>query len=364
MTSDNQAENIQLENVDSEVEDHESGPPDYRIATYPADYTLELLHLKWKATEIEIPPFQRGFVWKQTQSSKLIESFLVGLPVPAVFLYSERSSQKYLVIDGQQRLRTIFGYFEGYFGEEYSGRRNVFRLKGLNESSKFYNRQYDDLDEHDKLRLKNTILRAFIVHQQDPEDDTSMYHIFERLNTGGTSLRNQEIRNCVYHGRLSAFFDELNKLKSWRKILGKDAPDPRKNDIELILRFFAMRNMDTIKYSKPMKDYLNKFMKRNMDPDEHEVDKLGDIFERTCSTVVVNLGERPFHVRSGLNAAVFDSVMVAFSNNLERVPHDINDRYEKLKIDENFVENTKNSTTDVRVIERRFGNAERQLFKS
>ena len=364
MAPDDQSENIQIEKVASEEEDHESGPPNYRIATYPADYTLELLHHKWKATEIEIPPFQRDFVWKQTQSSKLIESFLVGLPVPAVFFYSERNSQKYLVIDGQQRLQTIFRYFDGYFGEERGGRRNVFRLKGLNESSKFCNRQYDDLDDDDKLRLKNAILRAFIVYQQDPDDDTSMYHIFERLNTGGTSLRNQEIRNCIYHGKLSAFFDEVNKLEPWREILGKNTPDPRKNDIELILRFFAMRNMDANKYSKPMKDYLNKFMKQNMNPNENAVSDLRDIFEGTCNTVVTKLGVRPFHVRSGLNAAVFDSVMVAFSNNLERVPRDINDRYEKLKADAKFVDNTRNSTTDVNVVEGRFCEAARQLFDS
>ena len=364
MTQDDQGENLQLENVASEAEDHESGPPDYRIATYPADYTLELLHQKWKAQEIEIPPFQRGFVWKQTQSSKLIESFLVGLPVPAVFLYSERVSQKYLVIDGQQRLRTIFGYFEGYLGDEHNSRRNVFRLKGLNENSKFFNRQYNDLFDDDKLRLKNAILRAFIVHQQDPDDDTSMYHIFERLNTGGTSLRNQEIRNCIYHGKLSALFDELNKLESWRKILGRNAPDPRKNDIELILRFFAMRNMGTDKYIKPMKDYLSRFMKRNMNPDEGVLSGFEDIFKKTCSTIVAKLSERPFHVRRGLNVAVFDSVMVAFSNNLRCVPPDIRDRYKKLKVDEKFVESTTNSTTDANVVVRRFREAELQLFNS
>jgi len=72
------------------------------------EYTLEGLHQKWKAEEILIPDFQRRFVWKQVQASKLIESFLVGLPVPAVFLYTERKSQKFFVIDGQQRLKSIF----------------------------------------------------------------------------------------------------------------------------------------------------------------------------------------------------------------------------------------------------------------
>src|SRR4051794_38536071 len=76
----------------SELADRQSSPPSYEIATYPADFTLEVLETKWKAGELIIPPFQRGFVWSQAQASKLIESFLVGLPVPAVFLYTERGS--------------------------------------------------------------------------------------------------------------------------------------------------------------------------------------------------------------------------------------------------------------------------------
>ena len=126
-------EDIELERVTSEDEDYESGPPSYEINTYPADFTLEVLHQKFLAGEIVIPPFQRQFVWKQVQSSKLVESFLLGLPVPSVFLYTERDSQNLLVIDGQQRLRSIFYFFEGYFGEEQRGRRTVFQLKGLSE---------------------------------------------------------------------------------------------------------------------------------------------------------------------------------------------------------------------------------------
>ncbi|MGH8615444.1 MAG: DUF262 domain-containing protein [Gammaproteobacteria bacterium] len=122
---------LELEPITSEDEDYESAPPDYQISTYPADFTLEVLHLKWKADDILIPEFQRGFVWKQVQASKLIESFLVGLPVPAVFLYSERQSQKFFVIDGQQRLKSICYFFEGYYGPETQGARRVFRLTGF-----------------------------------------------------------------------------------------------------------------------------------------------------------------------------------------------------------------------------------------
>lgn len=352
---------LELEPITSEDEDYESAPPDYQISTYPADFTLEVLHQKWKAEEILIPDFQRRFVWKQVQASKLIESFLVGLPVPAVFLYSERKSQKFFVIDGQQRLKSIFYFFEGYFGPEtQQGARRVFRLTGLSQDSIFNRKTFEDLRDEDKRRLKNAVLRSFVVQQLDPADDTSMYHIFERLNTGGTFLTNQEIRNCIYHGNFIAFLTDINALPAWRDILGKDVPDTRRKDIELLVRFFGMR--DILAYKKPMKDFLSKFMKKNRDASKEALEASREIFERTCDAVVTSLGKKPFHVRAGLNAAVFDAVMTAFSNHLDAIPADVQDRYARLIADEDFNKNTRNSTTDVDTVKERLRQAKTVLF--
>jgi len=230
-------EDIEFERIKSEEEDAESAPPDYQINTYPADFTLEVLYQKWLAGDIEIPKFQRQFVWKQNQASKLIESFLIGLPVPAVFLYTERLSQRFLVIDGQQRLRSVFYFLEGYFGEKKNGQREVFGLTGLSEKSKYYRKEFKELESPDQRKFHNSVLRSFIVQQLNPDDnDTSMFHVFERLNTGGTLLANQEIRNCVYRGNFRELLQELNGLPDWRVILGKEASDSRQRDIELILR--------------------------------------------------------------------------------------------------------------------------------
>ena len=163
---------IEFERIKSEEEDSESAPPTYEINTYPADFTLEVLYQKWKEGEIKIPRFQRQFVWKQVQSSKLIESFLIGLPVPAVFLYTERQSREFLVIDGQQRLRSVFYFFDGFFGEEKGGKRAVFQLKGLSDKSKYLGKRFEDLDEVDQRELRNSVLRSFIVQQLNPNDDT------------------------------------------------------------------------------------------------------------------------------------------------------------------------------------------------
>ncbi len=351
---------LELEPVTSEDEDYQSAPPDYQISTYPADFTLEGLHQKWKAQEIRIPEFQRAFVWKQVQSSKLIESFLVGLPVPPVFVYVERKSQYYFVIDGQQRLKSIFYFFEGYFGEEAQGQRRVFRLTGLSPESRFSEKTFEELRPEDQRRFKNAVLRSFIVQQLDPDDLTSMYHIFERLNTGGTLLTNQEIRNCVYHGTFVGVIPKLNQVPEWRKLLGKDVPDTRKKDIELLVRFFAMR--DRSAYRKPMKDFLSTFMRKNRDLTQESSAYIETVFRKTCKQLLGALGERPFHIRAGLNVAVADAVMVAFSNHLDAVPKDINNRWERLKDDTEFDKNTRQGTTDEETVRARFERAESTLF--
>ena len=348
-----------LEQLESEDADRESVPTEYNIATFPADYTLELLHNKWKSGEVQVPAFQRNFVWKQPQASRLIESFLVGLPVPAVFLYDQRQTHKYLVIDGQQRLRSVFQYFDGRFGTGESGRRPEFRLRGLNPDSRFTGRSYDDLDETDQRTLKNAILRVFIVRQLAPDNDTSMYHIFERLNTGGTLLSNQEIRNCVYNGPFSSCLVEMNAIESWRRVFGRSDPDARKRDIELVLRFLALQEAP---YSRPMKDFLSRFMQLRKDAAESRLEGYRCQFESTCEAVLECLHDKPFHVRTGLNAAVFDAVMTAFAKNPDAAPDDIEARYEALVQDEDFDRFTRSHTTDVDVVKGRLELAERRLF--
>lgn len=352
--------NLDLEPITSEDEDYDSAPPDYQIATYPADYTLEVLYQKWQAGDIRIPDFQRGFVWKQVQASKLIESFLVGLPVPAVFLYNEHKSQKYFVIDGQQRLKSVFFFFEGFFGLPVRNQRQVFTLKGLHETSRFRERGFRDLQEADQRRLKNAVLRAFIVQQMDPNDDTSMYHIFERLNTGGTLLANQEIRNCVYHGRFVEFLEDINRNENWRTILGNHEPDRRRKDMELLVRFFAMRDLSA--YTKPMKDFLSRFMRKNKNPTAERLEHTRELFSSTCKAVVETLGGKPFHVRAGLNSAVFDAVMVAFSNHTARPGDDMAQRYRHLLGNDEFDQCTRQGTTDRDIVHKRFRKASQLLF--
>jgi len=341
-------EELAVEEIESEDEDLEEGVPIYKIASYPSDPTLEGLYLKKQREEIIIPRFQRGWVWSHAQASKLIDSFLLGLPVPSIFVYKEASG-KQIVIDGQQRLRTIWGFFDGVLPDG-----KPFYLRGV--SPQWAGLYHKDLKEVDKMRLRDSILRTVIVEQIDPKDTTSIYHIFERLNTGGTGLTPQEVRNCSYHGPFNDMTFELNEYGKWRAIFGIEKPDARMRDLELIVRFFALNE---IPYVKPMKGFLSEFMGNHQW--EKDLDRYRKIFKDTIESVYESLGPRPFHIKRGINAAVYDSVMVAFAKGL-KVPKDIKDRYAKLLANQSYIDAITAHTTDIEQVKQRLAIAAEVLF--
>lgn len=357
---------IEIETEEMQIEDEveeDEVPVEYDIAAYPSDFTLSIIHKMWQEGDIEIPPFQRAFVWSIKQSSLLIESFLLGLPVPPVFFYIDEE-HKNLVIDGQQRILTAVYYFDGYFGEESAhGKRQVFRLTGLDERSAFHNLRFQDLPHADQRKLKTAVLRAINVRQLSPEEDnTSMYHIFERLNTGGTPLKPQEIRNCVFRGQFVNLLRGLNEDKYWRLIFGKKTKDKHQRDIELILRVFSLSSNRWASYMKPMKEHLNITMRRHQKAKAKEVALFTSRFPRLCQVVKKELGEKPFHVRGPLNTSVLDSVMSILFDNFDSIPTNLKQRYESLLEDEDYLETTYAATTDTLVLGQRFKLAKSTLI--
>ncbi len=350
-----------FESIKSETEDAEYSPAEFDIAVYPADFVLEVLYNKWRNKELVIPEFQRGFVWTRKQSSRLIESFMMGLPVPQIFLFTDTEQQN-LVVDGQQRLKSIFYFIEGYFGDpDISGRRRVFRLDLPNTNSKWFNRTFQEFTDGERRKFLNSVLRAIIVKQLNPKDDTSIYHIFERLNTGGTVLRDQEVRNCVYHGAFNELLIKLNRDPNWRLILGKPTPDNRQKDVELMLRGLSLA-YNGKEYEKPMKEFLSKFMKHFKNPDKEFLEEVEERFRKTCEYIIEKLGPRPFSPRGPLNAPAFDCVFSAFYENFEKCPADITERYEGLRNVELFKELTAEATTDDKIVKQRLNLAVRTLF--
>jgi uncharacterized protein with ParB-like and HNH nuclease domain len=352
-----------IETNASEADDLESTPSTYEVITYPADFTLEGLVAKYKKGTMIVPGFQRNYVWNIKQASRLIESFLLGLPVPAIFLFTDDAKNEQLVIDGQQRLKTLVYYFEGYFGEPVNGKRKVFKLTGLNEKSPFFNKTYKDLEETKEAafnKLNDSVLRAFVVKQLTPDDNTSIYHIFERLNTGGTQLVGQEIRNCVYHGEFNNLLCELNALHEWRLIFGSEILHKRQKDVELILRFLSF-HFNGDKYQRPIKDFMSNFMAKHQNANSETLEKFKNIFIQTCDTVLTGLGKKPFHIWSGFNVAAYDSVFTILSH-IESPDHSrLADQYLKLKNDEKFISGVRGATADEKIVRLRMSLA-KQYF--
>lgn len=198
-----------------EIEDIKEDAPipyQYDITSYGIDFPVDSLVKRLTNGDILIPTFgqyssdddqihgfQRNYVWSRQQADRFIESLLLGLPVPGIFLVKDKSN-RLLVLDGQQRLITL----QRFCGE--AGTRQKYRLGNVHPD--FKGQSYDELDPAISRMLDNSLIHATIVKQDRPTDDqNSIYDIFERLNTGGaqsTTTRNQS-RTVSWRLRSSAF---------------------------------------------------------------------------------------------------------------------------------------------------------------
>lgn len=295
------------------VEDETLLDPDavakrFTITSYGADYTVDSLVKRMRANAFIIPEFQRRFVWSQRHASKFIESLLMGLPVPGIFLYKEPKTNRHLVIDGQQRLRTLQAFYEGTFQE----RR--FRLIGVLDD--WVNKTYADLDPSDQLKLDDSIVHATIFSQEEPEDALdSIYFVFERINTGGIRLTAQEIRNAIAAGPFTDMIRDVNMNVHWRRIYGP--VNRHSKDEELIIRFLALFDR-LAEYSRPMAKFLNTYASDMNKVSEQDRLARRALFEETIRVVAEAIGPRAFRPSRSLNAAVYDAVMVGLARRLAR----------------------------------------------
>jgi len=331
----------------------ETSNVEFNIVVTATDWSLDQLATMFQSEDILVPDYQRKFVWDIRRASKLIESFAIGLPVPQVFFY-ENTDGQLEVIDGQQRITSIAYFFEGYFGPPTaSGNRKVFKLKGLEQRTDLEGKSFDELDDRTKRKLKNTSLRGVTVKQLTPEEEQpeSVYHIFERLNTGGQPLNAQEIRNAVFRGPILAKLEELNRNEDWRAIYGKAEPDPKQRDIELILRLFSLfENVEN--YAPPMKDFLSREMARNREFKNKRVDRFIDAFERTAKLANEAL-KKAFRPRGLLNAATLEAVMGVLMELPEGASFN-SKTYDNLITDDGFIEAfSSNTTSREQVLSRR-----------
>lgn len=346
-----QEENIEDEGEEEEFQEDEDACVRYDVTSYGIDFDVEGLIRRLNKNEIFIPEFQRKYVWKMPEASRLIESLLLGLPVPGIFLAKDQETGKMLVIDGQQRLLSLKFFMQGEFNPIESAKiKRVFRLTKV--KNKYNGKTYAELDPRDRTNLDNAVLHATVVKQESPqEDDTSIYHIFERLNSGGKKLTAQEIRAAVYHGKLMDLIKNLNEIPEWRKIFG--VKNDRMKDEELILRFLAMER-ESKTYSKPMVEFINKFCSKHRTPSKDQGIYFKSIFEQTIKLFNSAIEEKLFRPSRALNVAFFESCMVGLASRLsskkEISNQQVRDAYHGLLNNKSFLELISQSTTDAKNI--------------
>ena len=283
----------------------ETESPRLEVEYYGADFPVDTLVKRMAEKEFIIPGFQRKYIWKEEEASRFIETLLLGLPSPSLFLAKDKFSKKYLVIDGQQRLKTLQYFFQGFFpnGKVFKLKNVVQQLEGLT---------YSKLPLSERRELDNAIIHCIIISES--YDPRGIFYLFERLNTTGTPLNPQEIRNAIYHGSFSELLQDLSNNETWRELYGKD--DIRANEQEHILRFLAL-HFDLENYSGNMKNFLNQFMLKNKDLDIISENEMKNIFIKTIDFLKNCIGSKVFYEKKKFQI-LFDSVMLLTAQELEK----------------------------------------------
>lgn len=329
-------------------EDDDILPSKFSISVSRKDIDVDGIVKRLRNGDIYIPDFQRAYVWKPKQASRLIESLLLGLPVPGIFLSIEPSTNRLLVLDGQQRLISIRSFYDG----KLFNSRTTFSLRGVHNN--FEGKTYSTLTDSERRQLDNSVISATVI-QADDNNEESIYYIFERLNTGGTLLKPQEIRGCVYHGELNTLLGKLNHNSAWREIYGDK--DKNRRDQELILRFIALYFQAN--YKPSMKEFINQYMKQNRNLKYHSEEQLSKAFIPTIELIYNCLGKKAFRPQKLFAPTFYESVMVGLARRLERGEiynqNELKERYNNLISDKNFLsiaEKIRDLTNEFNVKER------------
>jgi len=241
----------------------------------------ELVEL-WNDGEIiPQPHYQRGYVWKPGTKRRFVESILMRLPIPVVYL-SETNDGKYEVIDGQQRLTTIKLFVE-----------NSFTLSGLHVLGELNGKYFKDLEKATQRQLKSYQITARVLESSCPPD--LKFDMFERLNTGSVQLNKQELRNCICRGGFNEMLKELASSAEFLSAMGWAQPNERMKGEELILRFFVFRyiSIETISnYEKSLTGY----MRDNVNMSEDRMHGHKKDFKLALKNCVTVFGDQPFRM--------------------------------------------------------------------
>lgn len=275
----------------------------YDITTFGTSADVRTIYNRLKKGKYYIPSFQRDYVWKIPQASRLIESIIMGLPIPSVFIAKDED-ENYYVIDGQQRLKSIEMFYD-----------EIFALKDV--VVEFNGKKYSELDEKIRNRIDEYAIQLIIIKQEKPDDNNdSIYKIFERINTEGTKLYPQEIRASSYHGELNELLHRFAEDKRWLNFIA--TRNSRKNHEELLLRFVALF-FDLENYKAPMKHFLNVYMNKNRHFKYNSREDVENIFNQVIELCSLMLSKEHICLKNSnrINTQLLDSILVGIARNID-----------------------------------------------
>ncbi|WP_375583255.1 DUF262 domain-containing protein [Cyclobacterium xiamenense] len=347
---------------------------EYDLTSAPNDFNIKTIYDFIESGVLKIPGFQRNYVWDIKRASKLIESLIMGLPVPQVFLFEEGRNE-FLLIDGQQRLMTIYYFIKKRFPrkEKRTELRRIFSEKGQIPEEVLHDKEYFSdfaLKLPEKLpnapnKLKDlnyatlgefkfafdlrTIRNVIIKQNLPPNDNSAVYEIFHRLNSGGVVLKPQEIRSSIYHSKFYEMLFRVNLNDNWRNLINRPNPDLHLKDVEIILRGFAML-MDKDNYSPSMTKFLNNFSHKAKSFTEDSIEYFENLFY-SFTNEAMNFGHGAFvssrtnRINVSAYEAIFNSLTEqAFSQKQLNVKSAIPENLHVLFEDTDFSEATEKDT--------------------
>lgn len=285
---------------------------------------MSLFEIKRRVERKDIqldPNFQRQNVWYSKQKSELIESILMGIPIP-VFYFFESKDAKIQIIDGKQRITTAIDFMNDKFK---LGKLNIIKNLNKDDKDESNGKKFSDLDALLQRKIEDYQIDTYII--QPPTPEKIKFDIFDRVNRGGTRLNNQEMRNALYQGNATKLIDELSELDIFKKATGNSIESKRMKDKYIILRFigfflYRSHNLGKIEYQGNIDEFLAQVMNFLNELNNYNKELIADIrlaFTKSMFFAHNNYGADIFRFdnlngenKRPINMALFESLAYLF----------------------------------------------------
>lgn len=306
-------DDIQFDDINNEEQIIEIPQEIRKINTQAYDKSVSDLVRMIDEGDINLnPEYQRNYIWDNKKSSLLIESLILNVPIPVVYV-SQEEDDSWTVIDGLQRLNSLYRFFQ-----------RDFKLRGLEILSELNSSDIKSLNPKALRVLKNGLLRIIVISADSHPE--IKYDVFMRLNTGAVKLNDQELRNCLFRGNLNEKVKEWANKPNILKLFNLEAPHKRMVDCELILRYLSLlegynnEDMTISNYKGRMKTFINEYLGKNKNISNEKIIEFESLIDNVSETIIEVYSENAFKrineegtYEGNLNRAIMDILFISTS---------------------------------------------------